>query len=161
MTQNQATATVMGLLVAAWSFLSLGYVEPYVITWATFITWSCFFVVGGGITGLARSIASGIVGVLASFAVMWINGQLGLTHYHLLALSLLLGLLTAGLCLLASLPLFNCIPASFIAAAAFFAAGAPMDIKLVALLTSIVIGAVLGLASEKLVGVLTTRTEAD
>jgi hypothetical protein len=161
MTQNQATATGVGLLVTAWSFLSLGYLEPHVITWATFLAWACFFAAGGGTTGLARSMASGIVGVLASFAIMWINGQLGLTQYNLLVLSVLLGLLTGGLCLLASLPLFSFVPASFIGAATFFAAGTPMDIKALAVLTSIVIGAVLGLASQKLIELLTTRTEAD
>jgi hypothetical protein len=158
MTQIRASATSVGLLVMMWTFVSLGYLEPRVLTWVTFLTWASFFAAGGGTTGFARSIASGIVGVLASFAVMWVDSQLGLTHYHLPVLSLLLGMLGAVLCLLASLPLLSCIPASFIGAATFFAASTPMDMKLLWVLLSIVIGALLGLASQKLAGVFVTRT---
>jgi hypothetical protein len=158
MTHNQASAMSVGLLVTAWTFLSLGYLEPRVLTWVTFFTWASFFAAGGGTTGLARSIASGIVGVGVSVAVVWFDSQLGLTQYHLPVRSLLLGLLGAVLCLLASLPLLSCIPASFIGAATFFAAGTPMDMRLFAVLTSIVIGALLGLASQKLAGVFVTRT---
>lgn len=158
MTQNQASAASVGLLVTAWTFLTLGYLEPPVITWVTFLTWASFFAAGGGVTGLARSIASGIVGLVLAFAVIWIDGQLGLTQYHLPVLSLLLGALGGVLCLLAVIPVLSCIPASFIGAATFFAAGKPAGVQLLWVLCSIVIGALLGLASQKLAGVLVTRT---
>jgi uncharacterized protein DUF1097 len=160
MKQNLAIATSVGLLVWAWTFVSLGYLEPRVLTWVTFLTWASFYAAGAGKSGLAKSIASGIVGVLISAAVMWTDRQLGLAQYHLLVLSLLLGVLGWVLCALASIPLLGCIPASFIGAAAFFGASAPMDIKLLSVLCSIVIGAFLGLASQKLAGALTQPTAA-
>jgi len=155
MKQSLAIATSVGLLVWGWTFVSLSFLEPRVLTWITFLTWASFYAAGGGVNGLSKSIASGVLGVAASFAVMWIDSQLGLTQYHLLVLSLLLGVLGWVLCALASAPLLSCIPASFIGAAAFFGAGAPMDIKLLWILCSIVIGALLGLASQKLAGALT------
>jgi hypothetical protein len=158
MTQIRASATSVGLLVMMWTFLSIGYLEPRVLTWVTFLSWASFFAAGGGTTGLARSIASGTVGVLASFVVMWVDGHLGLTQYHVPVLSLLLGLLGAVLCLLASLSLLSCIPASFIGAATFFSSGRPMDMKLLWVLLSMVVGALLGLASQKLAGVFVTHT---
>jgi hypothetical protein len=61
MTQIRASATSVGLLVVVWTFLSLGYLEPRVLTWVTFLTWASFLAAGGGSMGLAKSIASGIV----------------------------------------------------------------------------------------------------
>jgi hypothetical protein len=155
MKPNIAIATSVGLLVWAWTFLSLSFLEPRVLTWVTFLTWATFYAAGGATSGLAKSVASGIIGVAASFAIIWIDSKLGLAQYHLLVLSLLLGVLGWALCAFASTPLLSCIPASFIGAAAFFGAGAPMDIKLLSVLCSIVIGALLGLASQKLAGALT------
>jgi hypothetical protein len=150
-----AIAISVGLLVCGWTFLTFTYLEPRVMTWITFLTWASFFAAGGGSSGLAKSIASGIVGVLASAAVIWLNTQIGLESHQALALSLLLGILGWFLCAVSALPLLSCIPAGFIGAAAFFGAGSPVDVKLVWILCSVTIGALLGLASQKLAGALT------
>jgi hypothetical protein len=155
-----AIAVSVGILVWVWTFASLTYLEPRVLTWVTFLTWASFYAAGGGTQGLVRSIASGIVGVLASAAVVWIDLQLGLGPHHLLVLSLLLGILGLFLCAVSALPLLSCIPAGFIGAAAFFGAGAPLDARLAPVLCSIVIGALLGLASQRLAGALTKSTAA-
>jgi hypothetical protein len=127
-----------------------------VLTWVTFLTWASFYAAGGGPSGLGKSIASGLVSVLAAAAVMWVGSQLTAGTYHLLMLSLLFGLLGWLLCAVAALPLLSCIPANFIGAAAFFGAGSPLDGKLLWVLCSVVAGALLGLLSQRLAGALTT-----
>lgn len=158
MKPNRAVAVSVGLLVWGWTFVSLGYLEPRVITWVTFLTWASFFAAGGGPAGLGKSIASGLFGVLASAAVIWLDSHLNAGAYHLVVLSLLLGLLGALLCVVAALPLLSCIPASFIGASAFFAADSPLDGKLLSVLGSVVVGAFLGFISQRLAGALTTPT---
>ncbi len=154
-----AVAISVGLLVWGWTFLTFAYLEPRVSTWVTFLTWASFYAAGGAMSGLAKSIASGVVGVLASAAVIWLSTQIGLGSDQVVTLSLLLGILGWFLCAVSALPLLSCIPASFIGAAAFFGAGSPTGVKLLWILCSVIIGALLGLASQKLAGVLTKKVE--
>jgi hypothetical protein len=149
----------VGLLVCGWTFLTFTYLEPRVITWITFLTWASFYAAGAGMGGLGKSIASGIVGALASAVVIWLSTQIEAGSYQVLVLSLLLGILGWFLCAVSAHPLFSCIPASFIGAAAFFGAGSPLDVELLWVLCSVIIGAFLGLASQKLAGVLTKTGE--
>jgi len=150
MKPSTAIALSVGLLVWGWTFVTFSYLEPRVLTWVTFLTWASFYAAGGGVSGLAKSMASGIVGVLASAAVMWMGGQLDAGAHHLTILTLLLGVLGWLLCTVAALPLLSCIPANFIGAAAFFGAGSPIDLKLVWVLGSLIAGAALGFASQRL-----------
>jgi hypothetical protein len=53
--------------------------------------------------------------------------------------------------------LLGVIPASFIGAASFFGAGAPLDAKLGWVLLSLVCGAVMGLLSQRLAAVFTAQ----
>jgi hypothetical protein len=158
---NAISASV-GLLVTAWTFLTFGFLEPKVITWITFLTWASFYAAGAGTGGLAKSIACGAVGALASALTMWLNGRLGggMQGGGLVVLTLLLGGLGWTLCRISQIDLLSCIPASFIGAASFFGAGAPMDAKLLWVLVSIACGAVMGLLSQKLAAVLTAKPAA-
>jgi hypothetical protein len=155
MKPNGAISLSVGLLVWAWTFVSFAYLEPRVLTWITFLTWASFYAAGGGTSGLSKSISSGIVGVLASAAVMWIDSRFSAGSYDLLVLSMLFGVLGWLLCKIATIPLLSCIPANFIGAAAFFGATAPMDVRLLWVLCSIVVGALLGILSQKIAGALT------
>ena len=152
---HQAVAVSVGLLVWGWTFLSFAYFEPHILTWITFLTWASFYAAGAGSGGLAKSIASGLLGALASAAVIWLNSKLGQGTYALLILSSLLAVLGWFLCIVASRPLLSCIPASFIGAAAFSGAGGPLDLRLLTVLGSIVIGALLGLTSQRLAELFT------
>jgi hypothetical protein len=155
MSSNQAVAVSVGLLVWGWTLLSFMHLEPRILTWITFLTWASFYAAGAGPGGLVRSIASGLLGALASAAVIWLNTTLGQSAYPLLVLSFLLGMLGWFLCIVASRPLLSCIPATFIGAAAFFGAGSPMDLKFLTVLGSIIIGAFLGLTSQRLAELFT------
>lgn len=149
-----ATSLSVGILVTGWTSLTFGVLEPKVTTWITFLTWASYYAAGGGIGGLAKSIVSGAVGALLSAIVIWSTTQLGSS---LLVTALLLGTLGWMLCRISQASLLACIPASFIGAAAFFGAGAPLDIKLAWVLTSIICGALMGLFSQRLAAVLTSK----
>jgi hypothetical protein len=154
-----AISLSVGLLVTGWTFLTLGFLEPHVITWITFLTWASFFAAGAGTSGLAKSIACGVVGALASALVVWLNGRLGggMQGIGLVIFALLLGALGWTLCRISQATLLGVIPASFIGAASFFGAGAPLGAKLGWVLLSLVCGAVMGLLSQRLAGSFTAR----
>lgn len=150
-----ATSLSVGILVTGWTCLTFGFLEPQVITWITFLTWASFYAAGAGLGGLGKSIACGVSGALLSALVVWVNTKLG---GGLIVTALLLGTLGWTLCRISQAVLLACIPASFIGAAAFFGAGAPLDIKLVWVLVSITCGALMGLLSQRLAGVLAVKS---
>lgn len=154
-----AISLSVALLVGLWCFATLGYLEPKVMTWVTFLTWASFFAAGGGKAGLTKAIASGFAGALISALIVWLNGQLGggVQGIGLLIFCALLALLGGALVQISKIGLFSFIPGAFIGAASFFGAGAPLDVKLGWVLVSIVAGAVMGLLSERLGQAFTAR----
>lgn len=154
-----AISLSVGLLVTVWCFATLGFLEPKVITWITFLTWASFYAAGAGAGGLAKSIACGAVGVIVSALVVWLNARLGggTQGGGLVIFSLLLGALGWVLCRMSQITLLSVIPGSFIGAASFFGAGAPLDQRLGWVLLSIVCGSLMGLISQRLAGVFTAR----
>lgn len=157
-----AISLSVGLFVGLWCFATLGFLEPKVMTWITFLTWASFFAAGGGMDGLKKSIAGAFAGALISAAIVWINARVGggVTNGGLVIFSVLLAVLGYVLCQLSRLSVLSFIPGAFIGAASFFGAGAPLDDKLVWVLVSIVCGSVMGLISQKVGVALTAKTPA-
>ena len=155
-----AISVSVGILVTLWTYATLGYLEPKVITWITFLTWASFYAAGAGTAGLAKSIACGAVGALVSALVVWVNGRVGggTAGVGLVIFALLLGGLGWTLCRMSQVSLLGVIPASFIGAASFFGAGAPLDQKLAWVLVSLVCAAIMGLLSQRLAALLTERS---
>ncbi len=155
---NAISASV-GLLVGVWCYATLGFLEPKVMTWITFLTWASFFAAGAGKSGMAKAIVGAFAGALFSALVVITNGALGggVQGVGLLIFAGLLGVLGWALCQLSRVGLLSFIPAAFIGAASFFGAGAPLDQKLLWVLVSIVCGAVMGYLSELLGGALTAK----
>lgn len=152
-----AISVSVGLLVGLWCYATLGYFEPKVMTWITFLTWASFFAAGGGTGGLTKAIAGAFAGALVSAAVVFANGLLGggVSGVGLVIFSGLLAVLGWALCQLSRVSVLSFIPGAFIGAASFFGAGATLDQKLFWVLVSIVCGAVMGYLSERLGAALT------
>ncbi len=155
-----AISLSVGIFVGIWCFATLGFLEPKVMTWITFLTWASFFAAGGGRSGLIKVVASAFAGTLISALIVWLNSQLGggVQGIGLLIFSGLLAVLGWALCQLSKVDLFSFIPGAFIGAASFFGAGAPLDSKLGWVLVSIVCGAVMGLISQQVGNRLTAKT---
>lgn len=151
-----AISVSVGILVFLWTYATLGYLEPKVTTWITFLTWASFYAAGAGTGGLVKSIACGAVGALVSALVVWLNPRVGggMQGVGLVIFALLLGGLGWTLCRMSQVAVLGVIPASFIGAASFFGAGAPLDEKLAWVLVSIVCGSIMGLLSQRLAALL-------
>jgi hypothetical protein len=157
-----ATSLSVGLWVGIWCFATLGYLEPHVMTWITFLTWGSFYAAGGGMSGFKKSIACAMTGALVSAAVVWLNGHVG-GGVQGAGLVIFCGLLAAlgwVLCQISRVDLVSFIPGSFIGAASFFGAGAPLDGKLGWVIVSILCGSIMGIISQKMGQAMTANVKA-
>jgi hypothetical protein len=155
-----AISLSVGLLVGIWCFATLGFLEPKVMTWITFLTWASFFAAGGGRPGLVKAIVCGCAGALISAAIVYLNVRVGggVQGAGLVIFSVLLASLGWVLCQISKVALFSFIPGTFIGAASFFGAGAPLNEKLLWVLVSIVCGAAMGFLSQRMGVMLTAKT---
>ncbi len=106
------------------------------------------------------TIACACAGTLVSALIVWLNVRAGggVQGVGLVIFSVLLASLGWVLCQLSKVALFSFIPGTFIGAASFFGAGAPLDQKLLWVLVSIVCGAVLGFLSQRMGQAMTAKT---
>ena len=132
------------------------------LVWVSFIAWGCHFHSGAGPKGMTTAIVGmGFGAVVGSVAILALMGPLaGLGDF---AGPVAVGLGAFVICLASRIPLLATIPASVygfaaVAGATFLMAGEEgMDPvgAWVPTVVSVIIGAVFGIVSEKLAGVLT------
>jgi hypothetical protein len=93
----------------------LGAIDTYITAtvipvpvWVTFIAWASFFILGGKLSGLQRSIASNLTGVLiASLTLLVISGLGG----HPIVAAICVGIGSAAMVQASKIPLLSAIPA--------------------------------------------------
>jgi hypothetical protein len=131
--------------------------------WAIFIAWGCFYHCGGGEKGLKDTIVCNIAGAVIAWVALLIivnTGGIGEALPAGLWAGIIVGVTVAIMVLLANIPLFSAIPAmvyGYASVAAFFllSSGASVTAAdftnpLVAVVVSMVVGAVLGYISQKI-----------
>lgn len=134
----------VGVLAGLWTYASL---ELALVTWVAFVAWACFFAAGGGTAGLAKGLAANLAGVFWG----WVISQ-GMSNVSDTSLAIALMVTVVGfiLCVEAALPLLSFIPGGFAGTAVFFGTG----FDIMGVLVAVVAGAVLGIVSEKLGGMI-------
>jgi Protein of unknown function (DUF1097) len=167
MSLNSALAISLGVLggIAAWLFL--GPLGGVLAIWAAFVAWGCFFHCGGGEHGLQLTIAGNVVGAIVGGITLIAATRAGMDAKIGLAVwaGICVGIGVAVMVLLANIPLLESIPAQVYGFACVVgltlvgnAAGAltapALANPVVAIILSMVAGAILGYVSEKLAGML-------
>ena len=146
-----ALAISIGILIAGWTYVALGVAALPV--WVGILAWGCFFAAGGKTTGLTKTIASNLSGVVWAFLALEASRRFG---GGLPVLSLLVGVAALFMVLQAKLPALSFIPGAFIGAAAAVSvvvgAGTTFPHPWVKTIVALVAGAVLGYVSEMLAG---------
>jgi len=154
-----ALAISIGILIAGWTYVALGVAALPV--WVGILAWGCFFAAGGKTTGLTKTIASNLSGVVWAFLALEASRRFG---GGLPVLSLLVGVAALFMVLQAKLPALSFIPGAFIGAAAAVSvvvgAGTTFPHPWVKTIVALVAGAVLGYVSEMLAGSLGGRKRA-
>lgn len=162
-----ALAISIGVLGGIATWAALGPLAGILQIWAIFIAWGCFYHCGGGETGLKNTVVCNIVGAIVAWIALLIVTQTGLAASLGVPLwaGIVVGVTVFVLVLLAKVPALSAIPAmvyGYASVAAFFLlnafdtppgadlTAANFTNPLVAVIVSMVVGAVLGYVSQKI-----------
>ncbi len=165
MSLHTALAITLGILGAIATWLFLGPLGGALAIWAAFIAWACFHHVGGKEQGLQTTVLCNAAGAIIAGITLWVATQTGINLGTAVWPAICVGVGVAAMCLLASLPVFSSVPAQvygFASVVAYVlmkdAAGsltvASLENPEVVIILSMIIGAVFGYVSEKIVGML-------
>jgi Protein of unknown function (DUF1097) len=144
-----ALALSIGILIAGWTYLALGVAALPV--WAGIVAWGCFFAAGGKTTGLAKTIASNLSGVLWAFVALYLWNRFG---GGVPMLSLLVGLAAFIMVVQAKIPPLSFIPGAFLGAATAVSVVVGANGTYTNTIIALVAGALFGYLSEMLAGAL-------
>jgi hypothetical protein len=156
-----ALAVSIGLLgaVATYLFLTIGVIQ----IWIGFIGWASFYHCGGGSTGLLKSVAANLWGVVMAYIALLLITQIDTGLPGVLWPSIVVGATAAILVLGAKVEALNIIPATvygYAATAGYgLLSGASLTTltaanPLICVAASLVIGGLFGIVSEKFAGLL-------
>jgi len=158
-----ALAVSIGVLGGIATWAALGPLAGILQIWAIFIAWGCFYHCGGGETGLKNTVVCNIVGAIVAWIALLIVVKTGLADSLGLPLwaGIVVGATVLIMVLLAKVPALSAIPAmvyGYASVAAFalltgkfdMLTAASFENALVAVIVSMVVGAVLGYISQKI-----------
>ncbi len=165
MSKLTALALSIAILGGVWAFLALGPLAGFVLVWAGFIAWGCYFALGADGAALQKTIVGMIYGaVIAGVALALVGanplglaGALGPAIY--IAVTVFLLVIVANILLLSAVPA-NVYGYAATAAYALQTANAgsvtAMDLTNPVLLVALstILGAIFGMLSGKLAGIL-------
>src|SRR6187200_2342940 len=147
-----ALAISIGILITGWTYVALGVAALPV--WAGIVAWGCFFAAGGKTTGLSKTIASNLSGVLWAFLALTAAKSFG---GGVPVLSVLVGVAAFFMVLQAKIPALSFIPGSFLGAATAVSVVVGANGTWTNTIIALVAGALFGYVSEMLAGVLGGR----
>jgi hypothetical protein len=178
MPQLVALSLSIAVLGAIWAFLALGPLAGFVLVWAGFIAWGCFFHTGGDQKALIKTICGNIFGIVVAWIALLLIVKIG---GGLVVNAIIVGITVFFLVIVAKIDQLSAVPANVYGYAATVAyalhqpsaAGATPDVMgtgplfsltapsfgnpLVLLIVSMVLGAIFGLVSGKVAGALTKK----
>jgi hypothetical protein len=143
----------IGVLIAAWVYVTVSMPELGLIVWAGIVAWATFYAAGGGMDGLQKSIGSNLAGNFWAAVALYVTAMLG---GDVLTLSLAFGVVAFIFCMQSKISLLSFIPGAFLGAATWVGVdvagaagdGGIVDMADVMIPVSMVVGAVLGWVSE-------------
>lgn len=160
-----ALAVSIAILGGVWAFLALNPLAGIALVWVGFIAWGCYFHTGGGDAALQKTIAGMAFGaVMAGVALALVSGG-ALSGLGVLAVPIIIAATVFPLVAASSVSLLSVVPANvygYAAAAGLAltagtvgnAMAADLSNPVLLVIISTVIGALFGMASGKLAGML-------
>jgi hypothetical protein len=160
-----ALSLSIAVLGAIWTFFAVGPLAPYLVVWAGFIAWACYFHCGGDTQALIKTIAGNVYGAIVGWLALLV-----ITHVPVPALgavwpALVVGVFVFCLVIVASVPQLSVVPANVYGFAAVVAytlsAKATDDLTvgtfanpIILIIVSMIIGALLGYVSGQIAHML-------
>ena len=175
MPQLVALSLSIAVLGAIWAFLALGPLSGYVLVWAGFIAWGCFFHSGADNNALTKTIVGTSYGALIGWIALLIIVNVPVPALGVVWSAIVVGVTVFFLVIVASIKLLSVVPANVYGYAAIVGyslhqpstppstgplqnlTAASFANPLILLIVSLAIGALFGFASSTLSGVLTKK----
>jgi hypothetical protein len=145
----------IGVLIAGWTYVALG--PGALPVWAGIVAWGCFFAAGGKTTGLVKTIASNLSGVLWAFLALQAATRLGGSTTMI---SVAVGVAALIMVVQAKISALSFIPGSFLGAATAVSVVVGANGTWTKTIIALVAGAILGYVSEAVAGMLTGPKKA-
>lgn len=171
MPQLVALSLSVAVLGAVWAFLALSPLAGFVLVWAGFIAWGCYFHTGGDNKALVKTIAGTAYGTVVAWIALLILVKGGVLGMGMIAAAIVVGVTVFFLVIVAKIEPLSAVPANVYGYAGTVAyslhesARAPLDNltspsfanPLVLLIVSFILGAIGGYLSGQLAGMLTKK----
>jgi Protein of unknown function (DUF1097) len=174
MPQLVALSVSIAVLGGIWAFLALSPLSGFVLVWAGFIAWGCFFHSGGDTAALKKTIAGTVYGAIVAWIALLLVVNNPISIPGAAAAPVYVAVTVFFLVIVASQDLLSVVPANVYGYAATVAYSLHTPTKdgvgplasltavnfsnpLLLLALSYVFGAVFGLLSGKLAGALTKK----
>ena len=141
----------IGVLIAGWTYVALG--PGALPVWAGIVAWGCFFAAGGKMTGLTKTIASNLSGVLWAFLALQAATRFG---GGTAVLSVAVGVAALIMVMQSRISVLSFIPGAFLGAATAVSVVVGANGTWTKTIIALVVGAVLGYLSEMLAGMMST-----
>ncbi|MDZ4141721.1 MAG: DUF1097 domain-containing protein [Methylotenera sp.] len=165
MSKLTALALSIAVLGGVWAFLALNPLASVALVWVGFIAWGCYFHTGGDNAALQKTIAGMIFGAVVAGVALYLvsSGMLG--ALGVLAAPVIIAVTVFPLVALAGCNLLSVVPANvygyaataglaLTAGTAGNATAMDMSNPVLLVAVSVVLGAVFGMVSGKLAGML-------
>ncbi len=181
MSSTIALSVSIAVLGAVWAFLALtDPLSNYLVVWAGFIAWGCFFHTGGDTKALTKTIAGNVYGVIIGWVALLIIVNVSVPLPGALWPAIVVGVTVFFLVVVLTIEPLSAVPANVYGYAAIVAyslsvpspapaegqaamgplnnlLAASSENPLIMLIISMVIGALFGFASGQLSGKLTKK----
>ncbi|MGF1609373.1 MAG: DUF1097 domain-containing protein [Kiloniellales bacterium] len=178
MPQLVALSLSIGVLGGIWAFLALGPLAGFVLVWAGFVAWGCYFHSGGNTDALVKTIVGNIYGVFVAWIALLIIVNVSIAALGVIWPAIVVAVTVFFLVIVASVDKLSVVPANVYGYAATVAyslhhqgaEGAPGPLQsltaasfqnpLVLLIVSMVIGALFGYVSGQVAEALTKKAKS-
>src|SRR5258708_4823691 len=111
MTQVIALSVSIAVLGGIWAFLALGPLSGFVLVWAGFIGWGCFFHSGANNNALVKTIVGNAYGALVAWVALLIIVNVSVPGLGTVWPAIVVGVTVFFLVIVASLDLLSLVPA--------------------------------------------------
>jgi hypothetical protein len=175
MSQLSALSLSIAVLGAVWAYLALGPLSGFVLVWAGFIAWGCYFHTGANSNALTKTIVGTVYGAIIGWIALLIIVNVAVPALGVVWPALVVGFTVFFLVIVASISVLSVVPANVYGFAAIVAyslhqpsaapatgplqnlTAASFANPLILLIVSLVVGALFGYASNQLTGVLAKK----
>ncbi|MFZ5790401.1 MAG: DUF1097 domain-containing protein [Pseudomonadota bacterium] len=112
MPQLLALSLSIAVLGAIWAFLALGPLAGFVLVWAGFISWGCYFHTGGDNKALVKTLVGTAYGVVIAWIALLLIVKAGIGAVGLVPVAIVVGVTVFFLVIVAKIEPLSAVPAN-------------------------------------------------